>query len=96
MQTIIIIALVIVILAIWISSVRRKLAVMEETADNNMNQIGVQLSSRFDALLALLELTKGYFEIESAALIEGIKSRRSFINAQSTPDAVLKQESVIS
>ena len=84
------------IIVIWAISVQRRLAVMDENINNAMSQIGVQLSSRFDALTALLDLTKGYAAHESQTLIETIKSRRSVITATSTPDDVLKQEGVIS
>ena len=33
---------------------------MDENINHSMNQIGVQLSSRFDALLSLLDFTKKY------------------------------------
>ena len=92
----IIIGAIIAFLIIWIISVQRKLAGMDENINNAMSQIGVQLSSRFDALTALLDLTKGYAAHESQTLIETIKSRRSDITATSTPEDVLKQEGVIS
>ena len=38
---------------------QRKLVAMDENINNAMGQIGVQLSSRWDALTALLDLTKG-------------------------------------
>lgn len=80
----------------WIISTQRKLVVLDENVSNAMSQIGVQLSSRFDALTALLDLTKGYAQHESETLIETIKSRRSVITAKSTPDDVLRQEGIIS
>ena len=93
---IIVIVLVLVLLAGWIISTQRRLVVMDENVNNAMSQIGVQLSSRFDALTALLDLAKGYAAHESQTLIETIKSRRSVITAKSTPEDVLKQEGVIS
>lgn len=92
----IIIGAIIAILVIWIITVQRRLVAMDENINNAMSQIGVQLSSRFDALSALLDLTKGYAEHESKTLIETIKSRRSVITATSTPKDVLQQEGVIS
>ncbi len=74
-MTIIVIALVLVLLAGWIISTQRRLVVMDENVNNAMSQIGVQLSSRFDALTALLDLAKGYAAHESQTLIETIKSR---------------------
>lgn len=84
------------ILVLWLISVQRRLVAMDENINNAMSQIGVQLSSRFDALSALLDLTRGYADHESRTLIETVKSRRSVITATSTPADVLKQEGVIS
>lgn len=86
----------VVVLALWAVSCWRRLAVMNENVNAAMAQVGVQLSSCFDALTALLDLTKGYAVHESQTLIETIKARRSVITAASTPDDVLKQERVIS
>ena len=89
----IIIGGLIAIFVIWGIGVQRRLVAMDENVNNAMSQIGVQLSSRFDALTAL---AKGYAAHESQTLIETIKSRRSVITATSTPDDVLKQEGIIS
>ena len=96
MTILIIIALLVVLLAGWVMSTQRRLVVMDENINNAMSQIGVQLSSRFDALTALLDLAKGYAAHESQTLIETNKSRRSVITAKSTPQDVLQQEGVIS
>lgn len=79
----------------WVKSTQRKLTVLDENISNAMAQIGVQLSSRFDIMMALLNLTKGYnHEIET--IIETIKLKKSMITAKSKPDDVLCQEAVIS
>ena len=96
MYPLIIAALLLILLGSWLLSVRHKLSVLDENAGSAMSQIGVQLSSRFDALTALLDLAKGYAAHESQTLIETIKSRRSVITAKSTPQDVLQQEGVIS
>lgn len=83
------------LLTLWVVSCRRRLAVMDENVNNAMTQIGIQLSSRFDALTALLNLTKEYAAQEAQTLIETIRFRRSTITGTSTPDDVLKQEDVI-
>lgn len=92
---IIIAGAIVVVLVLWAVSCQRRLAVMDENINNAMAQIGVQLSSRFDALTALLDLAKGYAAHESQTLIQTIQARRSVITATSTPDDVLKQEGVI-
>jgi len=92
------IAIIIIAVAVvlWAVSTQRRLVMLDENINNAMSQIGVQLSSRFDALTALLDLTKGYARHESEALIETVKSRRNVITAKSTPDDVLRQEGIIS
>lgn len=92
----IILGAIIAFLVVWVISVQRRLVIMDENINNAMSQVGVQLSSRFDALSALLDLTKGYADHEARTLIETVKSRRSVITATSKPDDVLKQEGVIS
>ena len=96
LPTVIAIAAIAAFIVLWIISTQRRLVVLDENISNAMSQIGVQLSSRFDALTALLDLTKGYAKHESETLIETIKSRRSVITARSSPDDVLRQEGVIS
>ncbi|MEG0775014.1 LemA family protein [Clostridium sp.] len=96
LPTLIAIIAIVAVIALWAISTQRKLVILDENISNAMSQIGVQLSSRFDALSALLDLTKGYAKHESETLIETIKSRRSVITAKSTPNDVLRQEGVIS
>ena len=60
MEILVIIGLILLLLVLWIISVQRKFAVMDGNIQNAMNQIGVQISSRFDALFAVLDLMKGY------------------------------------
>ncbi|WP_312060566.1 LemA family protein [Anaerotignum sp.] len=96
LPTLITIIVIIGVLILWIISAQRKLVVLDENINNAMSQIGVQLSSRFDALTALLDLTKGYAKHESETIIETIQLRRSVITAKSTPDDVQQQEGIIS
>lgn len=59
MPTIIAILAIIVIIVIWVISTQRKLVVLDENISNAMIQVGVQLSSRFDALTALFRFDTG-------------------------------------
>lgn len=95
MESLIIVILLIILLAIWVVSTQRKLVILDENVNNAMNQIGVQISSRFDATMILLQLAKGYAGREFLTLMETIKARRSVITAKSTPNEVLGQEGVI-
>jgi len=74
LTTFVAVAAIVAAIVLWVISTQRKLVVLDENISNAMSQIGVQLSSRFDALTALLDLTKGYAKHESETLIETIKS----------------------
>ncbi len=90
----IVIGAILLIIVLWFVSAQRKLVAMDENINNAMSQIGVQLSSRWDALGALLDLTKGYAEHEYKTLADTIKMRTS-ITAASSPADVNKQENIL-
>ena len=85
----------IVLIGGWLVSTQRSLAALDENINNAMSQIGVLLSSRFDALTALLDLTKGYAEHEYKTISDAIKSRRTMITADSTAAEAKAQENLI-
>ncbi|MBR5485808.1 MAG: LemA family protein [Oscillospiraceae bacterium] len=89
-----ILLIILAVVAFWFVSVQRKLVAMDENVNNAMSQIGVQLSSRWDALTALLDLTKGYDEHEYKTITDTIKMRSS-INVRSTAADVNKQENML-
>ncbi|WP_458863283.1 LemA family protein [Acidaminobacterium chupaoyuni] len=96
MEIVLIVLLALVVLVVlWVMSTQRNLVRLDENINNAMSQIGVQLSSRFDALTALLDLTKGYAAHESETLLQTIRARRSVITEKSTPDEVTAQENII-
>ncbi len=90
-----IIAIVIIaLIIIWAISVQRRLVLLDENISNAMSQIGVQLSSRWDALTALLDLTKGYAKHEYKTLSDTVKMRRS-ITSSSTAEEASEQDNMI-
>lgn len=91
MITAIIIIAVAVVLVLWVISVQRKLVSAEELTKNAMSQIGVQQSSRWDALTALVELLKSYNEHEYKTLKDVIASRKT-IDSNSTAEQAQAQE----
>lgn len=95
LSSLIAIIAILTLLIVWIISIQRKLVVLDENVNNAMCQIGMQLSSRFDALTALLDFTGCYAEHECEPLIETVRSKRSLITVKSKPDDVLRQEGVI-
>lgn len=95
METVIILILLAALLAVWCITEKRRLTQMNENTRNAMNQIGVQISSRFDALTVLLELAKGYAANEACALYFNVEAGRRAITAQSVPEDVEEQEELI-
>ena len=92
-MTLIIIIAIAAILVLWVISVQRKLVKLEEICKNGLSQIGVQLASRWDALKALAELTKGYSDYEYKTMTDTIAQRRP-ITANSTSADANAQESL--
>ena len=76
----------ILLAVVWLSYVRRRLSELNENVNTAMNQIGLQLSSRFRALEALLELARTHGLSAQLVLLP------PSINALSTPAQVLEQE----
>lgn len=85
----------ILLLFLWLMSMRRGLLALNEDVDNAMARIGVLLSSRFDALEAFLDLARGYAEQDARVLTETVRAGRRVVTAGFTPDEVLEQERLI-
>ena len=67
----------ILILVFWGIGMQNKLVQTDELCGNAMSQIGVQQATRWDAMSAMVDLTKSYSDHEYRALTDIIKSRRS-------------------
>jgi len=76
-------------LIIWGIGMQNKLIQTDELCGNAMSQIGVQQATRWDAMTALADLTKGYSDHEYRALTDIIQSRRpvSFNSPSAEADA---------
>lgn len=72
----IIILALLVIVGFYIYATQRELVNLDEKANNAISQIAVQLNSRWDAVNALVQLTKEYAAHEYATLTETIAQRR--------------------
>lgn len=83
-----------VLIVLWVISVQRNLVNKDERCQNAMSQIGVQQSSRWDALTALVDLVKSYNEHEYNTLRDVIAARKG-INATSSAEDVETQEKAI-
>ena len=73
------------LLAVWVGAVYRRLRELDDNIKIAMEQIGLQLSSRFRALETLLELLRSYGPSAQLVLPPPI-------HALSTPAQVLEQE----
>ncbi len=85
---------IVILVVLWFIGVQRMLVSLDENVNNAMSQIGVNLTSRFDALTGLLDLVKGYNEHEYKTLSDVIKMRTS-IGSKSTAADVDAQENII-
>ena len=96
MEIAIIAALAAALLVMGITSVRRRLSKADENVSSAMNQIGVQLSSRMDALEELIRVVGACDAYGAQRLHEDVQNRRRAVTAQSAPDEVQAQEHAIS
>ena len=94
MTAVFVIVAIVVLVVLWFISVQRMLVSLDENVNNAMSQIGVNLTSRFDALTGLLDLVKGYNEHEYKTLSDVIKMRTT-IGSHSTAAQVEAQENMI-
>ena len=83
-------AVAVVFLSAW-----HELRTLDENAGSAMKQIGTHLSTRFDAVLALLEVAQGYAGDSMAALAEQLRLRRRAVDASSGPEDVRQQEQLL-
>lgn len=94
MTGIIIIIIIVAVIIAWFIGVQRRLVSKEELCKNAMSQIGVQQSSRWDALTALAELTKSYNEHEYNT-IKDVIGQRAAITSGSNAKAADAQEDIM-
>ena len=87
-MTIIIIVAIIAIVAFWFMGIQRKLVSSDELCQNSMSQIGVQQQSRWDAVSALVKLTKSYNEHEYNTLVDVIKQRKDLTRTSAAADKI--------
>lgn len=84
-MTLIIIIAVIAVLVLWVISVQNKLVKSDEFCNNALKQINVQQISRFDALQALVKLTREYASYEAETLQKIVDARK--ITSSAAPTA---------
>ena len=75
-MTLIIVLVVLAVLILWVIGVQNRLVKSDEICNNALKQINVQQISRFDALKALVKLTREYASYEADTLEKIIKERK--------------------
>lgn len=94
MTTIIIIA-VVAVLVLWVISVQNKLVKKDELCKNALKQINVQQVTRYDALKALVKLTREYSSYEADTLQKVIEARKITSSAAPTVEEIAANEKVL-
>ncbi len=95
MELLICCAILLVTVLVVFLSARHTLRALDENAGRAMKQCGTHLSTRFDAVLALLEVAQGYAGDNMAALAEQLRLRRRVIGSSATPEEVRQQEQLL-
>lgn len=75
-MTLIIVIAIVVILVLWVIGVQNKLVKSDELCNNALKQINVQQISRYDALQALIKLTREYSSYEADTLQKIVDARK--------------------
>lgn len=93
--TLVIVIAVIALLVLWGISVQNKLVQSDELCNNALKQINVQQVSRYDALEALVKLTREYASYESETLQKVIAQRKITASANPTVEEVNANEAAL-
>ena len=75
-MTIIIVIAVIAVILLWVIGTQNKLVKSDEICNNALKQINVQQISRYDALQALIKLTREYASYEADTLQKIVEARK--------------------
>ena len=93
--TLIVILVIAVLLVLWGISVQNKLVQSDELCNNALKQINVQQVSRYDALQAIIKLTREYASYEADTLEKVISQRKITASANPTVEEVDANEKAL-
>ena len=93
--TLVIVIAVVALLVLWGISVQNKLVQSDELCNNALKQINVQQVSRYDALEALVKLTREYASYESETLQKVSAQRKITASANPTVEEVNANEAAL-
>ena len=94
-MTLIIVIAIIALLVLWVISVQNKLVKQDEICNNALKQINVQQISRYDALKALIKLTREYASYEGETLQKVIEARKITSSPSPTAAEINANEGVL-
>ena len=94
-MTLIIVIAVVALLVLWVISVQNKLVKSDEICNNALKQINVQQISRYDALQALVKLTREYASYEGETLQKVIEARKITSSANPTVADIAANEQAL-
>ena len=93
--TLIVILAIAALLVLWGIGVQNKLVQADELCNNALKQINVQQVSRYDAIKALVKLTREYASYESETLEKVIAQRKITSSANPTVDDINANEAAL-
>jgi len=79
-MTVIIVIAVLAIVVLWVISLQNALVKSDELCNNALKQIAVQQTSRFDAIQAIIKLTREYSAYEADTLQKIVDARKMSTN----------------
>lgn len=91
-----IVILICIITILYVISTQKQFVKCDEGAKNSLSQIGVQLDTRWSALLAMAKSTADYAKHESDALVEVIQARRPDASVKMSPTKINESENAFS
>ena len=93
--TLIIILAVVALIILWAIPVQNSLVKADELCKNALRQINVQQVSRYDALQALVKLTREYATYESETLQKVVEARKITASANPTVQEIQANEAAL-
>ena len=93
--TLIIVLVILALLVLWGIGVQNKLVQADELCNNALKQINVQQVSRYDAIKALVKLTREYASYEADTLEKVISQRKITSAANPTVSEINENEAAL-
>lgn len=90
-----IVAILLCFLVVWVTSLQRRIAMLEEGINHAMTRLGLQLATCFEEVDSILTVAKLYEVEQVEGLCNMIKQRRQSITTQSCLELVEGQGNLI-